>query len=134
MKVKFTVGQNFDYTISSDTINGIDLSEIQEGESFSLPEMRDVGVIKAKRANGGLYVTLQQACTAYRVPVGSHDWRESDWIDAADFDPNTCYIKPTAAPEGTVTQWYSGTETLPNGQERMIEGWTVVQPEPEATE
>ena len=74
---------------------------------------------------GEIWVTLQQSALPYQVPTNSHDWKESDWIDAADYDPNQCYIVPTNAPDNTVTQYVEYTETLPNGATQKRKGWTV---------
>lgn len=132
MKLKFLpTQQNFTHTVTGETIDGIDLSEILDGESFSLPEMSAVGIRKAERIDGELFVTLEQCCIAYRYPVSSHDWRESDWIDADDFNPNQCYCKPISVDgkEDWKFQWVDEMETLPSGVTRPIKGWTVVRNE-----
>lgn len=133
MKIKFLpTQQQFTHTIIGENINGIPLSEIQDGESFALPEMRAAGIRKAERINGELFVTLEQSCIAYQYPVSSHDWRESDWIDAADYDPAQCYCKPISVDgkDDWYFEWVDTTETLPSGVERPVQGWTVVQEVP----
>lgn len=115
--------QKFTYTIDGENINSIPLSEIQDGESFALPEMREAGIRKAERIDGELFVTLEQSCIAYQYPVASHDWREGGWIDAANYDPEQCYCKPISV-DGKEDWYFELTDA----------GFTVVQivsPEPE---
>lgn len=130
MKLKFLpTRKHFTYEIDGENINNIPLSEIQEGESFSLPEMAAVGIRKAERIDSELFVTLEQSCIAYYYPVQSHDWRESDWLDADSTNIHTCHCKPISV-EGKTDwefQWIHEMETLPNGVQRPLIGWTVVR-------
>jgi hypothetical protein len=90
------------YSFDGDTItaekNGVseqfDLSTLQHGDPWpdvvvdDLPLSPGHVVRHAERdAQGELHVTLCQA-------VGSNDWTEQDgWIDASEYDPNTCYVR-----------------------------------------
>lgn len=138
MKLKFLATTNyFNNTISGDVINGIDLSEIPNGTAISpLPEpLREAGIIAVERdQTGELFVTLQQSCLSYEYPVTSHDWKESPWIPASQFDPDTCYIIPSSVEGKTDYEmvFRDTTETLPNGVEVPRKGWTVVKLDSEA--
>lgn len=124
MKLLFLPTQRkFTYKIDGEDINDIPLSDIQDGESFSLPEMREAGIQKAERINGELLITLEQCCIAYRYPVASHDWRESEWIDSTKFNSNQCYCKPISV--YGKDDWYF---------ELIDEGFTVIQVPPETDE
>jgi len=153
MQIRFDATYtDFGYTINGETINAIDLSQLDHGDQFvGDDETNAVGIRHAERdANGVLWVTLQQAPPVTRVsfvvqgrkrpitlmpeqverdgkelvlretqetgetddngdPVTETietrytvvreiehrggDWRESDWIDASAYEPNTLYIK-----------------------------------------
>ena len=131
MKIKFhATPKHYDNTVTGTTVNGFDFSEIPADIQIQpLPEtLRNAGIRAAETdSNGELWVTLQQAALAYQVPTNSHDWAESDWINAAGFDTNQCYIVPTNAPANTVTKYVEYTETLPNGNTVERKGWTVVR-------
>lgn len=104
MKLKFLAkGQpQPEYSISGTTINGVDLSAFPQCGKFILTdEMREKGIYNVDH-DGELIVTLGQRGLAYECcPTnGSHDWRESDLIDASKYNPNTCYIKAISKPEG----------------------------------
>lgn len=130
MKLKFlATRKNFSYEIVGENINDIPLSEIQNDEVFELSEMKAVGIRKAERINGELFVTLEQKCIEYRYPVKSHDWRESDWLDADTTNILLCHCKPISV-EGKTDwefKWIDEMETLPNGVQRPLVGWTVVK-------
>lgn len=124
-------------TISGETVNGIDLSEIPNGTKiFPLPEpLTEAGITAVERdETGELFVTLQQACLSYEYPVTSHDWKESEWIPASQFDPDTCYIIPSSVEGKTDYElvFRDTTETLPSGVEVPRKGWTVVKVDSEA--
>ena len=100
MKIKFlATGNPFSYTVSGETINGIDLSIVEHGGKVQITdELREAGIRKVERDESGeLWVTLCQAPPVTRVFRGVEfregDWRESDWIDVADYDPEALYIK-----------------------------------------
>ena len=121
MKLKFKAigGDNPSYTISGERINSLDLSVFPEGGVFIGNEATQAaGIYNVARINGELFVTLAQRGLAYQCSPtnGSHDWSESDWIDAASYNPGTCYIIATSAPMGAEYH-------------RTAEGWTVCLPE-----
>ena len=124
MKIKFipvgTCGV-IDLTISESTVNGFDLSPFPEGAKFfATEETLAAGIRCVDRIDGELYITVGQCGLAYECqPMnGSHDWSGTDeWIDAADYDPDRCYIVATSAPEGA--------EYV-----KRADGWTVVVPQP----
>ena len=99
MQIKFlATGRAFDYTINGETVNGFDLSVIEHGGKFiGSEETREAGIRNAERDEAGeLWVTLCQAPPVTKIIRGVEmregDWRESDWIDAANYDPETLYI------------------------------------------
>ena len=117
-----------DYTISGDVINGIDLSVFPADATFKGNADTDAaGIHNVERIDGELRVTLGQCGLLYEcAPVnGSHDWfGTGEWIDAADYDNEHCYIVATAAPENA-------------SYEKRDDGWTVTVPvveEPEEPE
>ncbi|QKS24176.1 hypothetical protein [Vreelandella titanicae] len=120
-----------DYTISGEVINGIDLSVFPADATFKGNADTDAaGIHNVERIEGELHVTLGQHGLLYEcAPVnGSHDWfGTGEWIDAADYDDEQCYIVATAAPENA-------------DYEKRSDGWTVTVPvveepeEPEAGE
>lgn len=77
---------------SGDQSESIDLSVIEEGGKFqgielSVLDLPPMQVIRdCERKDGELHVTLCQE-------AGSGHWRKSDWMDAANYDPETTYIK-----------------------------------------
>lgn len=132
MKIKLCVGSHVENTISGETVNEIDLSEIPNGTVISpLPELlTDAGIRAVERdETGELFVTLQQACLSYEYPVTSHDWKESPWINGNDFDPNECYIIPSSVEAKTDYEmvFRDTVETLPSGFEVPRKGWTAKQ-------
>ncbi|MGP7732921.1 hypothetical protein [Oceanimonas smirnovii] len=102
-------------------VNNFDISEFPEGGQFVGNDATlAAGIYDASRINGELFVTVAQCGLAYQcTPInGSHDWAESDWIDAANYNPDTCYIIATSAPESAEYH-------------RTDDGWTVKLPEQE---
>lgn len=139
MNVKFlaTATSPQNYTITGETINDIDLSIIEHGGQFIGDETtQSAGIVHAERdAQGELWVKLSQATQGYMIPVPSSDWTENDWMDAADYQPDTCYVNATSIPAGTghTLEWVVKTMQTPSGEIRQ-EGWTVMpvdQGEPE---
>lgn len=98
MKIKF-LAKGFapkSYDINGETINGIDVSLFPQGGTFVGNDVTlAAGIYGVHWDNGVLHVTLGQMTNAYQFPVASHDWREGEWIDAADYDPAACYVKAT---------------------------------------
>jgi len=106
MKLKFNAtNQAPKHTIVNEAINNIDLSVFPEGGKFiGNDETKAAGIYAVESSDGELYVTLAQSCTAYQIPVASHDWREStEYVDSADFSNDICYINPIAMPEDCET-------------------------------
>ena len=100
MQLKFkATGRAFDYTIDGETINGFDFVIVEHGGKVTpTQELRETGIRGVERdENGELWVTLCQAPPVTKIVRGVEmregDWRESDWIDAAAYDPDTLYIK-----------------------------------------
>lgn len=88
MKIKFlATGNAPPYEINSETINGLDLSELNHGDQFIRNETTDgAGIRDAYRdEHGQLWVTLKQA-------VGPGHWAEGDWIDASQYDPDAINV------------------------------------------
>lgn len=108
MKLKFLAkGQpQPDYSISNSNVNGVNLSVFPEGGKFVGNEQTRAAGIYNVEHDGELVVTLGQHGLAYECcPVnGSHDWRESDLIDASDYIHGTCYIKAISKPDGSYIQ------------------------------
>ena len=100
MQLKFlATGRPFSYDISGETINAFDFSIVEHGGKVTpTSELREAGIRKVERdENGDLWVTLCQAPPVTKVIRGVElregDWRESDWIDAADYNAETLYVK-----------------------------------------
>ena len=88
MKIKYlATGSAPIYSISGETINGVDLSPLEHGGEFvGNDDTRVQSIRDAERdASGELWVILCQA-------VGPGHWEESDWIDASAYDPNAIYV------------------------------------------
>lgn len=128
MKLKFrAVNTAPSYTISNENINGIDLSIIEEGGKFLGDETtKEAGIHDVYRENGELYVTLKQATIASQYPPHKAHWRESDWIDASEYDENTCYVVPTGVigRDDYNIVWKTGLTA-------SDEGWTITKKEEE---
>ncbi|MGE6778258.1 hypothetical protein ACQKFL_11525 [Vreelandella titanicae] len=124
MKLRFkAIGQSpLNHAMASGSINNVDLSSFPEGGRFTGDsETLAKGIMNVERINGELHVTLGQPYLSYECqPVnGSHDWRGTgDWIDAADYDPDQCYIVPISAPPGATCV-------------KRENGWTVAMPQTE---
>lgn len=127
MKIKIKANSRKDVvnTVSGSTVNGLDLSAFPEGASFvGNEETHNAGIFNVERNNGELQVTIGQCGLAYECSSmsGSYDWRGSEeLIDAADYDPDKCYIRAASAPEGA--------EYV-----KRDNGWTVVVPAEEEAE
>lgn len=88
MKIKFLATAKAPiYSISGEEINGIDLSPLEYGGQFIGDiESKGQGIRAVERdEHDELWVTLCQS-------VGPGHWVESDWMDAADYDPNAIYV------------------------------------------
>ena len=101
-------------------------------ETFDLSNFPDDGVFMgsdiigaadvvrgAWRSNGELIVTLTQQVIAGQYPGRKAHWRESPIIDAADYDPNTCYVVPTGMQGVDDYEILQGVDVAGNT------GWTV---------
>lgn len=104
MKLKFKAKGTLqpDYTIDNSTINGVDLSQFPQGGQFIGDEStRAAGIYDVSYDGSDLIITLAQRGLSYECgPTnGSHDWQESDLIDATEYDENTCYIIASSKPE-----------------------------------
>jgi len=104
MKIKFKAKgiQQPNYTIVVSTINDIDLSLFPVGGKFIGDEATQAaGIYDVEYVDSELHVTLAQTGLAYQCQPtnGSHDWVESDWIDATEYDDNTVYILATSKPD-----------------------------------
>lgn len=98
MKIKFLATNNSpDYTITGETINGLDLSVFEHGDQFIRNETTDeAGIRNAYRDEQGiLHVTLMQTVIASQLAGFKAHWREGPYIDSEEYDPNTCYVVPT---------------------------------------
>ena len=100
MQVKFkATGRPFSYDISDETINGFDFAIVEHGGNVTpTEELREAGIRGVERKeNGELFVTLCQSPPVTKVVRGVElregDWRESDWIDSAEYNAETLYIK-----------------------------------------
>lgn len=118
---------NFDYQIDpSGAISGLDLSVFPEGAAFTgSEETRHLGIFGVENVEGELYVTLCQSGLGYECQPadGNHFWHEGDWIDAADYDPERCYIVATSAPDDAeyVKRDNGWTVTVPAQEEETID-------------
>jgi hypothetical protein len=123
MKIKFLakgIAPDF-YTISGSVINGIDTAPFTEDAAFiGNEETKNAGIYGMEWVGGELLITLGQITKAYQFPVNSHDWAESDWIDAVNYDPSQCYVKATNP---------QAVELLDSGQAEYFQdtdgAWTV---------
>jgi hypothetical protein len=98
MKIKFKALYDAPavYSVSGSVINGIDTSLFTEGAVFKgNEETKNAGIYGMEWVGGELLITLGQITKAYQFPVNSHNWAESDWIDAVNYDPSQCYVKAT---------------------------------------
>lgn len=74
-----------------------DLSVFPEGGKFEgVDKLAGTAPIRnIARENGELRVTLCQRVIAGQYPGKKAHWRDSEWIDAADYTPETCFVVPT---------------------------------------
>ena len=98
MEIKFKASSNApEYDIQGETINGFDLSPLENGGEFVGNEQtKEAGIRDAYRdEQGELHVTLKQSVIASQYPKRRADWRDSDEIDADDYEQGKCYVTPT---------------------------------------
>lgn len=99
-----------------------DLSVFPEGGQFQGvdPLVESQPIRHIERVDGELSVILCQNVIAGQYPGRRAHWRDSEWIDAVNYDSNTCYVNPTgmAGVEDYVIVQADGIAT----GER---GWTV---------
>lgn len=126
MKIKFRAS-GFgirDHQISGETVNGVDLSPLEYGGKFLGSEATEGAQIydAFRDQTGVLHVTLKMPTLASRLPCYAAHWRDSDWIEAADYDPEVCYVDPTGAADlmGGVDYTFAWREGI-NG----LWGWTI---------
>ena len=137
MKLKFKATQAGPGThqITGETINGIDLSPLEHGGAFvGNDTTREAGIRAAHRdAQGVLHVTLTQRVIASRLPGRPAHWRGGeDEIDAADYDPEICYVEPTGVSDliGGIEYHFAWREGAVPGEA----GWTIEPVEKEESE
>ena len=113
------------YDISGETINGIDLSPLDQGGKFvGNEETREAGIRDAYRdEDGELHVTLEQAVIASQYPGEKAHWREGEEIDAEEYDPDTCLVIPTGVEHLTEGEDYR--TVWADGRAAGEEGWTI---------
>lgn len=121
MKLRFRVKPiALNSSVGEERVGNFDLSQFPEGAKFIGNEDTLLeGIYNVERIDGELHVTVGQCGLAYECQPtnGSHDWSGTDeWIDAADYDPDRCYIIASGAPEGA--------EYV-----KRADGWTVVVPQ-----
>lgn len=113
-----------DHKISGETVNGLDLSPLEHGGQFIGGEVTEAAHIydAYRDAKGVLHVTLDMATIASRLPGRPAHWRDSDWINAADYDSEVCYVNPTGVSDliGGVEYTFAWREGI-DGQW----GWTI---------
>ena len=121
MKIIFSPTNNHhDYEINGETINGIDLSDVRDGERWNLPELRTVGIREVSRQDGELLAVLQQKHG--KMPGVTQHWGSSEPIDASDYEPQQAYIKPLPMVDKSGWHWEQDED----------HAWHVVlDPEPE---
>lgn len=98
-----------------------DLNAFPEGGVFQgADRVNGVDAIQgAERIDGELYVTLRQRVVAGQYPNKCAHWRGLDWIDAADYDPEKCYVTPTGMAGVEDYEIVRGVDVA------GVEGWTV---------
>ena len=128
MKLKFkaTATGPAKHQINGETINGIDLAPLEHGGQFVPTEATaEAGIRAAHRdAHGVLHVTLTQRVISSRLPGRPAHWRGGeDEIDAADYDPEICYVKPTGVSDliGGIDYRFAWREGVVPGES----GWTI---------
>ena len=127
MKIKFrarAVGTR-DHQFDGETVNGIDLSPLEHGGQFiGSAATQGAHIHDAHRdAAGVLHVTLNMPTIGSRLPDRPAHWRDSDWIDAADYDPEVCYVDPTGVADliGGIDYTFAWAEDFTPG----LFGWTI---------
>lgn len=132
MKIKLlAVAQGSDYYhFSGDTVISYkgsheevyDLSLFPESGVFKGADALPSGapaIRGVERVDGELYVTLTQKVIAGQYPGRKAHWRESPFIVAEDYDPNTCYVVPTGMAGVDDYEIVQGVDVAGNT------GWTV---------
>lgn len=132
----------FDGDVTTAYANGeaedFDLSPLEYGDEFQgvEPELLSLSgtdiVRHAERdADGELWVTLCQRTIASQYPGRQALWsgRDAPWIDAADYDPNTCYVLPTGVSDLVEGEDYE--IVWAEGRAPGEAGWTIRQPDVE---
>lgn len=126
MKIQFkATGSAPKYTIKNETINGIELSELEHGDKFiGNDETKEAGIRYAYRdEDGTLHVTLKQSVIASQLKGRKAHWREGNEIDVTDYDPNKCYVVPTGVSDLTEGKDYE--IVWAKGLGKGEEGWTI---------
>ena len=99
MKIQFKATSTApEYDIQGETINGFDLSPLENGGVFMGNEQtKEAGIRNAYRdEQGELHVTLKQSVIASQYPERRADWRGLGIeIDADDYEKGKCYVTPT---------------------------------------
>ena len=91
------------YHISGTLINGIDISDFPENGKFTGNNATDLaGIVDVTLVNSVPHVTLTQRCLPYQCDIvnGFSTWVASSWVDANEYDENTCYVIASSKPEG----------------------------------
>ncbi|MBY6029967.1 hypothetical protein KUV41_11425 [Halomonas sp. DP8Y7-1] len=99
-----------------------DLSNFPEGGGFVGASNSGSGpeaILGVVRENGQLKLTLAQQVIPGQYPKHKAHWRESPIIDAADYDPNKCYVVPTGMAGVDDYEIVQGVDVAGNT------GWTV---------
>ncbi|MCE8042424.1 hypothetical protein HOP60_09690 [Halomonas daqingensis] len=130
MKIKLLAGPAPDYYVfSGETVTAFkdgaaevyDLSGFPDGGVFQGADT--VGGVPAiygvERVGGELHLTLAQRVVASKYPDKMAHWRGQQVIDAADYDPDTCYVTPTGMAGVEDYEIVRGTDAA------GVEGWTV---------
>lgn len=106
-----------------DTTETYDLSPMPEGAELTeaAPINGVPAIIAATRIDGELHVTLCQRAIAGHYPNRKAHWRDGPVIDAADYDPDVCYVTPTGMAGVEDYEIVRGVDVA------GVEGWTVRQ-------
>lgn len=132
MKIKFAaIAKSADYYTFNgeaitahygDTEETYDLSPFPEGGIFTGADQVAPGVTAIRgvqRVNGELQVVLAQQVIAGQYPDEKAHWRDSPVMDAADYDPDTCYVVPTGMAGVEDYEIVKGVDVA------GVTGWTV---------
>ena len=114
------------YQIDGETINGIDLSPLEHGGMFLGNDVTlAAGISDAYRdSEDVLHVNLKVPVLASRLPGRKAHWRGTgEEIDAADYDPEICYVEPTGVSDliGGIDYRFAWREGAASGES----GWTI---------